>query len=162
MHHLRANELNTKPCNCSLFTIRHSVHLSPIHLTKLMTQLPFNGPQFLKMHWVLGLQLPWLCMLLPLCQSVRSAVENVQSYLSATWKSSLTRSASKSVVCDVVAHIPSLRKILTSHTHLTWKLREPNTSQFQSAFKVKAITVAAAVVATAGTSIDSVNRVESA
>ena len=73
------------------------------------------------------------------------------------------------VVCDFTDHIPSTRKYKFSycckfspHIH-TWKLRgSANANQFQSTFKIKAMTAAATVVPTAGTGTDSANCDESA
>ena len=67
------------------------------------------------------------------------------------------------VVRDLSAHIPCMKKNKFPPCIRTWKLRDPVTaSQFQSAFKVKTMTAAAAVATTSGTDADTANRIESA
>ena len=64
------------------------------------------------------------------------------------------------VVCHFTAHIPHVQKRKFSPRIRIWELRVPATaSQFQSAFKVKMITAAAAT--SAGANADTANHVES-
>ena len=67
------------------------------------------------------------------------------------------------IVFDFSTHIPHSKKCKFSPRIRTWKLRDPATaSQFQSAFKVKTMTAAAAVAIALGTDAHTANRVESA
>ena len=67
------------------------------------------------------------------------------------------------VMCYFTVHTPHVKKCNFSSCICTWKLRDPATArQLQSAFKVKTMTVVAAVSTTVGTDADTANCVESA
>ena len=67
------------------------------------------------------------------------------------------------VVCDFSTHIPRVIKKSSQPCIRTWKMRDPATAnQFQSAFKIKTMTTAAAVAAASGADTDTANCVESA
>ena len=66
------------------------------------------------------------------------------------------------VVCDFSAHIPRVKKRKFSPRIWTWKLRDPTTATlFQSAFKLKTMTAAAAIAIAPGADADTANHVES-
>ena len=66
-------------------------------------------------------------------------------------------------MCDFSAHIPRVKKLKFSPRMWSWKLRDPATANlFQSAFKVKMMTAAAAVATNPGAEADTANHVESA
>ena len=67
------------------------------------------------------------------------------------------------VVCDFSTHTPHVKKLKFSPHIRTWKLMDPATaSQFQSAFKIKMMTAAAAVATTSGADAHTANHLESA